>query len=187
MLRCLDAFGSSALNVSLPIFSSGLKQFTPGICYGLIYAAFGIGEVTGALYFARKAYINERPTEVVVGWSILFMALFFGIALGGKTIYYTMFFMFLSALMEGITVVKYNLYLQKSPDEIRGRIVGSSETSVWTSMGIGMFISGLIAEKINIVYIVQAFAAIIIVGCVIHLFYWGSRASAPVTAEAIEE
>jgi MFS family permease len=172
LVRCLDAFGSSALNVGSPIFSGQLKQFTPSICYGLIYVAFGVGEMVGALYLAKRTFISEKPTEVIVGWSTLFMALFFGLAFSGTTIYHTMFFMFLSAIMEGVTTVNYSTYIQKSPDEIRGRIVGASETGVWTSMGIGMFISGLIAEKINIVYVVQAFASLIVIGCTVHLIYW---------------
>lgn len=183
LIRCLDAFGSAALNISIPIFSNELGQLTPGLCYGFMYAVFGVGEVTGALYFARKPFINERPPEVVTGWSILFMALFFGLALSGTTLYFAMIFLFLSAVMEGITCVTYNMYMQKSPDEIRGRVIGTSETGVWTSMGIGMFVSGLIAEKINIAHVVQACAVLIIVGCIAHLFYWKRRDSGNVAAE----
>lgn len=175
IIRCLDAFGSAALNISIPIFSNTVGQFTPGICYGLMYAVFGLGEVVGAIFIARKPFITGRPPEVVTGWSILFMALFFGLALSGTTLYTALVFIFLSAIMEGVTCVTYNIYLQRSPDEIRGRIVGTSETGVWTSMGIGMFVSGLIAEKVNIAYVVQACAVLIMVGCLIHLFRWKRR------------
>ncbi|MBI2974220.1 MAG: MFS transporter, partial [Deltaproteobacteria bacterium] len=179
LVRCLDAFGSSALNVGFPIFSEQLKQFTPSICYGLLYVAFGIGEMVGALYFAKLNFVSEKPAEVIIGWSTLFMALFFGLSFSGTTVYHAMFFMFLSAIMEGVTTVNYSTYIQNSPDEIRGRIVGTSETLVWTSMGVGMFISGLIAERVNIVYVVQVFASLIIIGCVVHLIYWWRRLALP--------
>ena len=179
IIRCLDAFGSAALNISIPIFSNKLGQLTPGLCYGLMYAAFGLGEVVGALYIARKPFITERPKEVVTGWAILFMGMFFGIALSMPSLELVLVFIFLSAVMEGITCVTYNIYLQKSPDNVRGRIVGTSETAVWTSMGIGMFITGLIAEKINIVHVVQVCAILIMLGCLIHLFIWKKRNSAP--------
>lgn len=186
LIRCLDAFGSAALNISIPVFSSSLGQLTPGLCYGLIYAAFGSGEVLGAMYLARKPFVRERPPEAVIGWSILLMALFFGIALGGPNLFHTMFFIFLSAAMEGVTCVTYNIYLQRSPDAIRGRIVGTSETGVWTSMGIGMFVAGIIAEKVNIAYVVQGFAALIIVGSMVHLFCFKRRQSAEAMKEAVE-
>ncbi len=169
LLRCLDAFGSSAINVGTPIFAESLRQFTPGVCYGLIYAAFGAGEIIGSLYLARHKYMTGRPPELVLGYSILFMALFFGLAFSAGNLWGTMFFMFLSAIAEGLTAVTYNIYLQKSPDDIRGRVVGTSETGVWTSMGIGMFLSGVIAEVVSISHVVQLFAAIIIIGCVWHL------------------
>lgn len=169
LLRCLDAFGSSAINVGTPIFAESLRQFTPGICYGLIFAAFGAGEVIGSLYLARHKYMTSRPPELVLGYSILFMAIFFGLAFSAGNLWGAMFFMFLSAIAEGLTAVTYNIYLQKSPDDIRGRVVGTSETGVWTSMGIGMFLSGVIAEVISISHVVQFFAAIIVIGCVWHL------------------
>jgi predicted MFS family arabinose efflux permease len=169
LIRCLDAFGSSAINVGTPIFADGLRQFTPGICYGLIYAAFGAGEMVGSLWLARHKYVTSRPPELVVGWSILFMAVFFALAFGAGNLWGAMSFMFCSAVAEGVTAVIYNIYLQKSPDDIRGRIVGTSETGVWTSMGIGMFLSGVMAETVHISHVVQLFSTLIVIGCVWHL------------------
>lgn len=172
LIRCLDAFGSSAINVGTPIFADGLEQFSAGVCYGLMYASFGAGEMVGSLIIARTNFVRRRPPELVVGVSILFMGLFFGIAFSRPDIYFTMAFMMLSGLAEGVTAVTYNVYLQKNPDDIRGRIVGTSETSVWSTMAIGMFLSGLIAEKIPIGSVVQIFAGIIVAGCIVHLVLW---------------
>lgn len=189
LIRSMDAFGSSAINVGTPIFADGLKQFTAGVCYGLIYASFGLGEMIGSLVIARTDFVRRRPPELVVGVSILFMGLFFGIAFSKPDIYFTMAFLLLSGLAEGVTAVTYNVYLQKSPDNIRGRIVGTSETSVWSTMAIGMFLSGLLAEKISISYVVQIFAGLIIVSCIVHLVLWKRKAycsSGDIIAEAAE-
>lgn len=178
LIRALDAFGSSAINVGTPIFASTFSQPAPGVCYGLMYAAYGVGEMVGSLVLARRPFVQQRAPEQVVGVSILFMALFFGIAFTVPFLAVTLAGMVLSGVAEGVTAVTYNIYLQRNPDEVRGRIVGTSETTVWTVMGIGMFLSGLLAERIAIGTVVQAFAALIVAGCLVYLGLWRRRMSA---------
>lgn len=175
LVRALDAFGSSALNVGTPIFVSGFSHPKPGICYGLMYAAFGIGEMLGSLVLSRRPAVQGRAPELVVGVSILVMALAFGVALSAPLLPLALAGMMMSGLAEGVTVVTYNIALQRNPDEIRGRVVGTSETSVWTAMGIGMFLSGLLAERLPIGAVVWIFAAFIICGCIVHLALWRRR------------
>lgn len=175
LLRCLDAFGSSALNVGQPVFTSELKEFTPGICYGLMFAAFGIGEMIGALFLSRRRFVQDVAPEIVIGVTIFIMALAFGISLSTGHIFHAMFFIWLCGIAEGVTTVVYNIRLQKNPDEIRGRVVGFSETSVWSAMGVGMFLAGLAAEWLDITHVVQIFAAIICIGCLVHLSVWRLR------------
>jgi len=183
LIRCLDAFGSSALNVGLPIFADNLKAGGAGVSYGLMFAFFGAGEMIGALFLARRKFVTERPPELVVGVTILFMAVFFGMALNGGSLHSCLALLLLSGIAEGVTSVTYNILLQKNPDEIRGRIVGTSETSVWTSMGVGMFISGLLAEHLPIGHVVGLFAAIIIAGSAAQIIYWWRISAAPANAE----
>lgn len=171
-LRCLDAFGSSSLNVGMPIFSSSLKQYSPGICYGLMMAAYGIGEMTGAIFLSGNRCVKRYPVEIIIGFSIFFMAAFFAIALSSEHIFWGMFFIYLCGIAEGVTLVSYNATLQDNPDDIRGRIVGFSETAVWSGMGIGMFISGIAEEMFSLAAVVQCFAAMIAVGSFVHIVYW---------------
>ncbi|MBI2341808.1 MAG: MFS transporter, partial [Deltaproteobacteria bacterium] len=175
LLRCLDAFGSSSLNVGLPVFVSGLGQFTPGICYGFMMLAYGIGEMTGAIFLAKSRLVRESHPEIVIGVTILFMAVSFGISMNVTNIFLGMFFIFFCGTFEGATVVTYNTALQKNPDEVRGRIVGFSEAGVWGSMGIGMFLSGLIMEHIDFGVIVQIFSAVIVAGSIFHIIFWRKK------------
>lgn len=178
LVRSLDAFGSSAINVGAPLFASEFNNPSAGICYGLIYAAFGTGEMIGSLFLARRAFIQQRPAEQVVGITILLMALTFAAAFSTAILPLALAGMTLSGIFEGVTVVTYNLHLQRNPDELRGRIVGSSETTVWTAMGIGMFLSGLLAERLPIGAVVRLFAALIAAGCVVHIILWRRRSAA---------
>lgn len=175
IIRALDAFGSSALNVGAPIFASASTSLSPGYCYGLIYASFGAGEMIGAFFLARSKSIQSREPEQVVGVSILLMALFFAVAFSVPWLFLTMACLAVSGMAEGVTTVTYNLFLQRNPDEIRGRIVGTSETTVWTAMGIGMFLSGILADKAPISQVVWIFATVIIVGSIVHLATWQRR------------
>jgi len=185
LVRCLDAFGSSALNVGLPIFADKLNGGGAGVSYGLMFAFFGVGEMIGSLFLARLKFVTKKPPELIVGVTIFFMAVFFGIALNGRNLYDCLTFLFLSGVAEGVTAVTYNILLQKSPDDIRGRIVGTSETSVWTSMGIGMFLSGLFAEHMPIGQVVGLFAALIALGSILQVIYWKKGNPLPSIQEEI--
>ncbi len=187
LLRCIDAFGSSAINIGLPIFADSLNYLTAGVCYALMFACFGVGEMIGSLYLSRRKFILTAPPEIVVGFAILFMGLFFGISLSWQNLFSALIFLLLSGLFEGITVVTYSTYLQRNPDEMRGRIVGTSETSVWTSMAVGMFFSGLLAETAAISIVVQFFGGLIVIGSVIHLIIWRKKLIQPTLKLAPEE
>lgn len=182
MIRCLDAFGSSALNVGLPIFAGSFGFANVGIVYGLMFAFFGLGEMIGSLYLSKRPFVQRSSKEMLLGVTIMLMALFFGLSFSLQFLPATLGFLFLSGLAEGVTVVNYNLYLQKNPDDVRGRIVGTSETSVWTVMAVGMFFSGLIAETVPISFVVQLFAGIIVFGSVVYIAILRRRSSESVVS-----
>ncbi len=169
--RSLDAFGSSSLNVGLPVISKIFTEFKAGLNYGFLISAFALGEMIGSLYIARMKLITKKhPSEIIMA-SITIMALGFGFGLNMTSIFLSMILLFIGGLAEGVTVVHYNTILQKSPDEIRGRVFGISETCIWSSMAVGMFLSGVFIEISSVGLVALIFSMIIAMGCTFLYLY----------------
>lgn len=169
LLRTLDAFGSSVLSVGLPAFSNLLPELKASICYGLLIAAVGLGEMLGSFFLARLKICTLVAPEKLIGLSIAIMGLAFGIGMNMHHLTWAILFLFICGLAEGITVVHYNAIIQKNSDAIRSRIVGISETSIWSAMALGMFFSGLFIEYAGLAKIITLFSTTIFVGCSIFL------------------
>lgn len=146
-MRMLDAIGSGAYNVALPIFSKNLTTLK-GSSFGWLVGAWAFGEFTGSMsvnQFTRKPGISK---EGLFAMSVILMAGGMGMTFHTGNIYYALISIFFGGFGDGIASVLFNTELMKeSPDNMRGKIFGTTMALQVTAVALGMAVSGFFLDK----------------------------------------
>lgn len=162
-MRMLDAIGSGAYNVALPIFSKTMTS-SKGSAFGWLIGAWALGEFTGSLlvnYITKKINIS---TEKIFAFSIVMMAAGMGMTFHMDNLYYGLASIYFGGLGDGIAGVIFNTELMKeSPDNMRGKIFGTTMALQVTAVAAGMAVSGFFLDKFPMLAITD-FCSYVIAG-----------------------
>ncbi len=148
---CLDMFavlfgGAVAM---IPVFASDiLKVGAEG--FGLLNAASDIGSmliITTLSFVPLKRNQGKILLAVVAGFGLCIIG--FGLS---KLYWLSFFFLVLSGMLDGISVVIRGTIVQlKTPDNIRGRVLSVNSIFIMSSNEFGQFESGLAAKLLGVV------------------------------------
>lgn len=151
----------------LPVFADKVFH-TDSTGLGILRAAPAIGSVIISLY------LGLRPMKVISGRRLLFVVAGFGLAILGfalsKNFYLALFFLSLSGLFDGVSMVIRGTILQLlTPDNMRGRVSALSSMFIISSNEIGAFESGVAAKYLGLI-------PSVIFGSIMTLFVVGTVA-----------
>ena len=166
-LRILDATGSGAYNVALPILS---KTYTlkKGSSYGWLVGAWALGEFTGSIIVNHLSKKLKIAQETIFSISIILMAAGMGMTFRTGNLYYSLLAIYFGGMGDGISGVLYNTTLMKeSPADMRGKIFGTTTALQVTGVAAGMAVSGFFLDKFPLSQITDTCSLVIVVGTVI--------------------
>ncbi len=147
IIKLIDALGSGAYNTGIPLFSKVLG-ISRGGAYGWLIAAWSAGEFAGSLL---TKYISKRfniGPEKFFSLSVLLMALGMGCTFHFKNLYYAMISIFMGGFGDGLSnVVFFTVLMKDTPDNMRGKIIGTVASLIVSTVALGMAISGFFMDK----------------------------------------
>jgi len=172
MVRLIDALGSGAYNTALPIFS---REFSikRASSYGWLIGAWAMGAFTGSLlvnYISKKVKFSN---ENIFSFSVIIMAVGMGLTFHTGHLYYALAAIFFGGVGDGISSVLLNTALMKeSPEGMRGKIFGTSNALLVTSVAVGMGVSGFFLDIFPLSKITDFCSYLIVAGVIIgYLFF----------------
>ena len=146
-MRILDATGSGAYNVALPIFSKTLTSLK-GSSFGWLIGAWALGEFSGSLSLKHITNKINISKEGIFALSVILMATGMGMTFHTGNLYIAMIVIFFGGFGDGIAGVMFNTELMKeSPDNMRGKIFGTTMAMQVTAVALGMAVSGFFLDK----------------------------------------
>lgn len=164
VVRLIDALGSGSYNTALPIFSRAFA-LGKGSAYGWLVGAWALGQFVGSLsinYVSKKITVSR---EKVFSLSVLIMAAGMGLTFHTGNLWYAMSAIFFGGLGDGVSNVLFNTVLMKeTPDEIRGKVFGSTIALTYTIVALGMGGAGFMIDKYPLNYTTDFCTGFIIIG-----------------------
>lgn len=120
---------------------------------GLLRGAPAVGSVAVAIWLSR------RPLQAGAGRILLFAVAGFGLCMIGfglsTVLWLSVFFLLLSGVCDGVSVVVRSTILQLStPDEMRGRVSSVNSIFISSSNELGAFYAGSMARLLGLVHAV---------------------------------
>ncbi|MCE1248332.1 MAG: MFS transporter [Firmicutes bacterium] len=174
-VRLVDALGSGSYNTALPIFSKSF-HLAKGAAYGWLVAVWAMGEFTGSLIvntITKKITVSPKKLFSI---SVLLMAVGMGLTFRMQNLYLALAFIFLGGVGDGISNVLFNTVLMKeSPNEIRGRVYGSTVALVYTVVAIGMAAAGFFIDKFPLHKITDFCTILIVVWVILGFIFIGDK------------
>lgn len=172
IIKLIDALGSGAYNTALPLCSKVLG-ISRGGAYGWLIAAWSAGEFTGSLltkYISKK--FNIAP-EKFFSISIIIMALGMGCTFHFKSLYPAMASIFIGGFGDGLSnVVFFTVLMKDTPDNMRGKIIGTVASLIVSTVAAGMAISGFFMDKNFNVLITDVSTGFILVSVLLGLIFF---------------
>jgi MFS family permease len=149
--QLLDMFGVlfGGAVAMLPAFVNDIFHYGPqGL--GILRAAPAVGAMLTGFFFARNP-VHQRAGKILLaavsgfGLSIILFAL-------SGLFWIAAFFLFLSGIFDGVSVVLRTTILQlAAPDEMRGRISAINGIFIGSSNELGAFESGVAARLLGLI------------------------------------
>ncbi|MFE4974476.1 MFS transporter [Kitasatospora sp. NPDC056651] len=142
-IRLLDAFGSAAHNISLPVFANQSSPGNPAALLGTFWATWAIGNLAAQQLVSRfmlRRGIEPGERGFALGTCLMsacFILVFTGLP--------TPLFLLVAigaGLGDGFTEISYTTRIQALADERRGEAFGILASAENVGMGTGMLLSG---------------------------------------------
>ncbi|MFE4516676.1 MFS transporter [Kitasatospora sp. NPDC056783] len=142
-IRLLDAFGSAAHNISLPVFANQSSPDNPAALLGTFWATWAIGNLAAQQLVSRfmlRRGIEPGERGFALGTCLMsacFILVFTGLP--------TPLFLLVAigaGLGDGFTEISYTTRIQALADERRGEAFGILASAENVGMGTGMLLSG---------------------------------------------
>ncbi|MGW3071617.1 MFS transporter [Kitasatospora sp. NPDC001132] len=163
-IRLLDAFGSAAHNISLPVFANQSSPGNPAALLGTFWATWAIGNLAAQQLVSR--FMLRRGIEpgergfalgtclmsacFILVFTDLPTPLFLAVAIG-------------AGLGDGFTEISYTTRIQALADERRGEAFGILASAENVGMGTGMLLSGSLLALLSPLTVVGVSHAVPIV------------------------
>ncbi|MER7842479.1 MFS transporter [Kitasatospora sp. NPDC096077] len=142
-IRLLDAFGSAAHNISLPVFANQHDPGNPAALLGTFWATWAVGNLAAQQLVSRlllRRGIEPGERAFALGTCLMsgcFILVFTGLP--------TPLFLLVATgagLGDGFTEISYTTRIQALTDERRGQAFGLLASAENVGMGTGMLLSG---------------------------------------------
>lgn len=188
VIRLIDALGSGSYNTALPIFSKDFPM-KKGAAYGWLVGVWALGQFLGSYLVNFIPQKEKLSREKIFSMGVILMAIGMGLTFRTGNFYFSLAAIFVGGLGDGISNVLYNLALMKeTPDEIRGKVFGSTIALTYTVVAIGMAGAGFLSDIYPLHNITDACSILIFVSAVIgYLWYKKKAASEPRSALIADE
>ncbi|MFJ6378510.1 MFS transporter [Kitasatospora sp. NPDC092039] len=163
-IRLLDAFGSAAHNISLPVFADQSSPANPAALLGTFWATWAIGNLCAQQLVSRfmlRRGIEPGERGFALGtclMSVCFILIFTDLP--------TPLFLLVAigaGLGDGFTEISYTTRIQALADERRGEAFGILASAENIGMGTGMLLSGSLLTLLSPLTVVGVSHAVPIV------------------------
>ncbi len=176
IVRLFDALGSGAYNATLPVFSkyfSSIEIFSKKIhiensaSYGWIVGVWALGQFIGS-FFTNSLLKNSRINlKNLLIFSIFVKAVGMALTFQCSILLYALIFIFISGLGDGVANVFFlSLLMKESPENKRGKIFGLIFSILYSTLALGILITGLFIDSYSIKIITGTASVIILLGIV---------------------
>ncbi|WP_224281366.1 MFS transporter [Streptomyces sp. LS1784] len=142
-IRLLDAFGSAAHNISLPVFANQSSPDNPAALLGTFWATWAIGNL-GAQQLVSRFMLRRgiEPGERGFALGTCLMSVCFILVFTDLPTPLFLLVAIGAGLGDGFTEISYTTRIQALADERRGEAFGILASAENVGMGTGMLLSG---------------------------------------------
>ncbi|MFE7593030.1 MFS transporter [Kitasatospora sp. NPDC057512] len=163
-IRLLDAFGSSAHNISLPVFANQSSPDNPAALLGTFWATWAIGNL-GAQQLVSRFMLRRgiEPGERGFALGTCLMSACFILVFTDLPTPLFLLAAIGAGLGDGFTEISYTTRIQALADERRGEAFGILTSAENVGMGTGMLLSGSLLAVLSPLTVVGVSHAVPIV------------------------
>ncbi|MGK4585654.1 MFS transporter [Kitasatospora sp. HPMI-4] len=146
-IRLVDAFGSAAHNVGMPVYASIRDPGNPAAMVGLFWAFWAVGSL-GAHQLVTRLLLRRgrEPGERAFAIGTILMSTCFILAFTPLPLPVLLAVAVGAGLADGFTEISYTSRIQAVEDERRGQAFGLVATAESLGMGVGMLLSAPLLE-----------------------------------------
>ncbi|MFJ7276720.1 MFS transporter [Kitasatospora sp. NPDC098663] len=163
-IRLLDAFGSAAHNISLPVFANQHSPGNPAALLGMFWATWAVGNL-GAQQLVSRLLLRRgiEPGERAFALGTCLMSGCFILVFTGLPTPLFLLAAIGAGLGDGFTEISYTTRIQALADERRGQAFGLLTSAENVGMGTGMLLSGSLLALLSPLTVVGVSHAVPIV------------------------
>ncbi|MFF4814345.1 MFS transporter [Kitasatospora sp. NPDC001309] len=163
-IRLLDAFGSAAHNISLPVFANQHDPGNPAALLGMFWATWAVGNL-GAQQLVSRLMLRRgiEPGERAFALGTCLMSGCFILVFTGLPTPLFLLVAIGAGLGDGFTEISYTTRIQALTDERRGQAFGLLASAENVGMGTGMLLSGSLLALLSPLTVVGVSHAVPIV------------------------
>ncbi|MFJ2807908.1 MFS transporter [Kitasatospora sp. NPDC087271] len=163
-IRLLDAFGSAAHNISLPVFANQHSPGNPAALLGMFWATWAVGNL-GAQQLVSRLLLRRgiEPGERAFALGTCLMSGCFILVFTGLPTPLFLLAAVGAGLGDGFTEISYTTRIQALADERRGQAFGLLTSAENVGMGTGMLLSGSLLALLSPLTVVGVSHAVPIV------------------------
>ncbi|MGW4898245.1 MFS transporter [Kitasatospora sp. NPDC004240] len=147
-IRLVDAFGSAAHNIGLPVFATESDPDNPAGVLGLFWATWAVGSL-GAHQLVSRLLLGrgKEPGERAFAVGTALMSACFILAFTGLPTPLFLVVALGAGLADGFTEISYTTRIQAVEDDRRGQAFGLIASAESLGMGVGMLLSAGLLER----------------------------------------
>ncbi|MFI9329508.1 MFS transporter [Kitasatospora sp. NPDC052868] len=149
-IRLVDAFGSAAHNIGLPVFATQHAPGNPAGVLGLFWATWAVGSLGAHQLVSRLMLKRGRePGERAFAVGTALMSACFILAFTGLPTPLFLVVALGAGLADGFTEISYTTRVQAVDDDRRGQAFGLVASAESLGMGVGMLLSAGLMERFS--------------------------------------
>ncbi|MFD5467585.1 MFS transporter [Kitasatospora sp. NPDC127059] len=178
-IRLLDAFGSAAHNIGLPVFANQHDPGNPAALLGMFWATWAVGNL-GAQQLVSRLLLRRgiEPGERAFALGTCLMSGCFILVFTGLPTPLFLLVAIGAGLGDGFTEISYTTRIQALADERRGQAFGLLASAENVGMGTGMLLSGsllALLSPLTVVGVSHAVPIVLALGFLAHVT-WSRKA-----------
>ena len=148
-VRGLDAFGSAAHNVGLPVYANLASPDNPAAFASVFTAFWAVGSMGAARLLGRFVGDGDRRTATVFALGTCAMSLCFVLAFTGLPTAALVVVAIGAGLADGVTEIAYTSRLQAAEPAARPHLLGFAAMTQYAGMGLGSIGAAAAMEAVH--------------------------------------
>lgn len=177
-LRSLDAFGSAAHNVGLPIYATIASPADPAVFASLFTAAWAAGNLGSSRLLGRFA--GDGPGRAfAVG--VIAMSVSFTLAFTGLPLVLLAVVGVAAGLADGFTEIAFTSRLQAAPGPERAHLLGFAATASYGGLGLGSVVCAAAMEAFPPLPVVAVAHGVPVLAALVFLVFSRRARGVPVS------